>query len=123
MCVRKEDKERYRIPPNLRADPNAPENQSWAANAKSIEYVGQSGIQSCSPVGSGGASGCFAKMARMARAEREQNEGGGWADLVAAERAKRLSNIDAESQDIENRVKAEEAAAAAASNATGQPPQ
>lgn len=125
VCVRKEDKERYRIPPNLRSDPNSPASQSWLNTAKSIEYVGQSGIQSCSPVGSGGASGCFAKLARMAKAEREQEGNGGWADLVAAERAKRLSKIDAESEEIENQVKAEEAAdvAANSSNSTAQPPQ
>jgi len=37
-----------------------------------------------------------------------------WADLVAAEREKRLSTIDSDSEKIEERVKAEEAARAQA---------
>jgi hypothetical protein len=113
VCVRQAEKERYRIPPNLRNDPLDPKNQAWINRAQSIEYVGRSGAQSCSTAGAGGFSGCFAKIAADAKAERKQQDATSWADLVAAERAKRLGNLDAESDAIETRVKAEEAAEAA----------
>lgn len=115
VCARLPDAERYRIPKELRSDPNDPKTQSWMNRAESIEYVGRSGTDSCSPVGAGGATGCFAQMARAAKAERKAMMGSSsWADLVAAERAKRLSVIDADSEKIEAQAKAEEAAAAAA---------
>ncbi|HEX7872025.1 MAG TPA: hypothetical protein VF475_03880 [Sphingobium sp.] len=111
VCARLPDKDRYRIPKELRTDPNDPKVQSWLNRAESIEYVGKSGTDSCSPVGAGGATGCFQKLARNARAERKALLGdASWADLVSAERDKRLSTLDADSDAIEKRVKAEEAA-------------
>jgi hypothetical protein len=50
----------------------------------------------------------------QAKAERKLIGGADWSNLVAAERAKRLSNIDEESKTIEARVKAEEEARARA---------
>jgi hypothetical protein len=79
-----------------------------------MEYVGRTGTESCSPVGGGGATGCFAQLARMAKLERQAADNASWKDLVAAERGKRLSTIDADSEAIEARVVAEEKAAAAA---------
>lgn len=114
VCARMPDKDRYRIPTALRTDPNDPKVQSWLNRAESIEYVGKSGTDSCSPVGGGGFTGCFQQIARNAKAERKTMMGdASWADLVAAEREKRLSVIDADSREIEARVKAEEAAAKA----------
>jgi hypothetical protein len=114
VCARMAEKERYRIPEALRTDPNDPKVQSWMNRAQAIEYVGQSGTDSCSPVGGGGFTGCFQKMARNAKAERKALLGdASWADAVSAQREKRLSGIDAESEDVEGRVKAEEAAEAA----------
>ncbi|RVT41876.1 hypothetical protein [Sphingobium algorifonticola] len=114
VCGRKEEKDRYRIPEPLRGDPNAPANQAWGEQYRSLEYVGRSGIDSCTPSGIGGFTGCFQKLARAAKEEKRQADNASWADLVAAERARRLSTIDADSEAIEARVKAEEAARAAA---------
>jgi hypothetical protein len=112
VCARLPDSDRFRIPQELRTDPNDPRVQAWANRAKSIEYVGQSGTQSCSPVGAGGFTGCFQQISRAAREERRTMLGSsGWADLVAKERQKRLSTIDAESAAIEAKAKAEEAKA------------
>lgn len=111
VCARKGEEERYRIPEPLRGDPNKPVNQAWGERVRAMEYVGRSGTESCSPVGAGGATGCFAQLARLAKAERQQADNASWKDLVAAERAKRLSTIDADSKAIEARVKAEEQAA------------
>ena len=114
VCARKGEEERYRIPEPLRGDPNKPSNQAWGERVRSMEYVGRSGTESCSPSGAGGATGCFAQLARLAKAERQQADNASWKDLVAAEREKRLSTIDADSEAIEARVKAEEAAEAKA---------
>lgn len=114
VCARLAESERYRIPKELRTDPNDPKVQSWMNRAQSIEYVGREGTDSCSPTGIGGFTGCFQKMARAARAERRSMMGdASWADQVSAERQKRLSGLDAESEAVEKRVKAEEAAEAA----------
>ncbi|MBB6124170.1 hypothetical protein [Sphingobium subterraneum] len=120
VCVRQAESERYRIPENLRGtDPNLSTNQAWTNRVKSIEYVGRNGTQSCSPVGGGGFTGCFSQIAAQAKAERQQQDNVSWADLVAAERAKRLSVIDSDSKAIEERVKAEEAAKAKADAQAG----
>jgi len=73
VCARRPESERYRIPPNLREAPPTPENESWAEKAQALEMVGRSGIQSCSPVGPGGATGCLAELIRKARDERRAN--------------------------------------------------
>jgi len=118
VCARMAEKERYRIPEGLRTDPNDPKVQSWMNRAEAIEYVGREGTDSCSPVGGGGFTGCFQKMARAARAERNAMMGDvSWSSLVAAEREKRMAGLDAESEQVEARVKAEEAAAAAKAKA------
>ncbi|HEX8622017.1 MAG TPA: hypothetical protein VF718_08595, partial [Allosphingosinicella sp.] len=60
ICARRPETERYRIPRELRdtQPDDDPESASWAARAEALEYVGRGGIQSCSTVGPGGASGC-----------------------------------------------------------------
>ena len=113
VCARKGEEERYRIPEPLRGDPNQPSHQAWGERVRSMEYVGRGGTESCSPVGGGGATGCFAQLARLAKAERQAADSASWKDLVAAERARRLSTIDAESKAIEAQAVAEEKAQAA----------
>ncbi|HEX2764486.1 MAG TPA: hypothetical protein VHM92_11690 [Allosphingosinicella sp.] len=110
VCARKPDKERYRIPENLRGDPNAPENQAWAARATELQYVGRSGIGSCSPVGPGGASGCFNDIVRQARAERGMRDEVNWNALIESARRERLGKIDAQAEADEEDAKAREAA-------------
>lgn len=113
VCARLPDSDRYRIPTELRTDPNAPQVQSWASRARTIEYVGRTGTDSCTPVGGGGFTGCFQQLASKAREERKAMLGeGSWSDAVAKEREKRLGNLDAESEEIEAQVKADEAAQA-----------
>ena len=72
ICGRRAERDRYRIPQELRDDAASPdpENESWAVRAQSLEYVGRTGIQSCSTVGPGGFTGCWAELMRAARAER-----------------------------------------------------
>lgn len=121
VCARKGEEERYRIPEPLRGDPNQPSNQAWAERVRAMEYVGRTGTESCSPVGGGGFTGCFAQLARLAKAERQQADSASWKDLVEAERGRRLSTIDADSKAIEARVVAEEKAEAAGQEQTTPP--
>ena len=76
VCARRPETERYRIPKELRdsATEDDPESTSWAARAESLEYVGRTGIQSCSTVGPGGVSGCWNEMVRAWRRDRRQGE-------------------------------------------------
>lgn len=67
VCVRRDENERYRIPPELRDVRDLGANQSWLARSQAIEYVGRSGTMSCSPVGPGGFTGCTQELLRQAR--------------------------------------------------------
>jgi len=71
VCVRQPETERYRIPKELRDNEISPTNMSWAQRAKSVEFVGKNGTQSCSDGGTDGWTGCMKKMFAEARAERE----------------------------------------------------
>ncbi|MDT9598170.1 hypothetical protein [Sphingosinicella rhizophila] len=101
VCARKPEGERFRIPENLREDPNAPVNQSWINRAEQLEYVGRSGIGSCSTVGQGGMIGCFNDIVRAARAERATRDQVNWNQLIEEARQERLGRIDAQSEAIE----------------------
>lgn len=74
VCARKPESERYRIPERLRSIGPRQTRESWAARAKSFEYVGRTGIMSCSAVGPGGHTGCLQHII-----ERAENE---WDDQV-----------------------------------------
>jgi hypothetical protein len=75
ICARHPESERYRIPRQLRDQGDqGPEGTSWAEKAQSLEYVGRTGTQSCSPIGAGGWTGCWAQMMREARQERAHPE-------------------------------------------------
>jgi len=94
VCARKPESERYRIPKALRGNPNDPANQAWTNRASELQYVGRSGIGSCTPVGPGGASGCFNQLVRQARAERAGRDEVNWNALIEAARQERLGKID-----------------------------
>ncbi len=69
--------EPYRIPKALRDDrPVAAANQSWVNRAATADEVGRvaGGLpDTCSPVGTGGQSGCALQQARAFAAERRAN--------------------------------------------------
>jgi hypothetical protein len=104
VCARLDDKERFRIPTNLRDNPNDPVNQAWGARAVELQYVGRSGIGSCSPTGPGGASGCYNDLVRRARAERQGADSVNWDRLIDEARQERLSKIDQQARDDEEAV-------------------
>jgi hypothetical protein len=107
VCARKPEAERFRIPAPFRGgDPNSAVNTSWAERARSFETVGQTGINSCSPVGINGASGCMAKLIHDAYAERKQPTDVHFGKAIEAERAKRAATIDASTAAEQARVEA-----------------
>jgi hypothetical protein len=108
VCAALDEKERYRIPKKLRDNPNDLRNQAWASRVKSYQYVGESGIMSCTPTMSGGLSGCGLKDIDNAYAERKEDIGLVFGRLIAQARNERLAGIDAEADKIEEIVKEEE---------------
>jgi hypothetical protein len=98
VCARKPEGERFRIPENLRDDPNAPVNESWANRATELQYVGRTGIGSCSTVGAGGMIGCYNDLIRQARAERATRDSVNWNQLIEEARQERLGRIDAQAE-------------------------
>lgn len=71
ICVRAPENERYRIPQELRGESGEAAAARWGERAKQLEYVGASGTLSCTPVGPGGATGCYRELARKAREEQK----------------------------------------------------
>jgi hypothetical protein len=79
VCAREPESERYRIPKRLREKKrkNAPAVEAWSNTVRQLDYVSRAGLpNSCSPVGSGGFTGCYQQLLAQARAERraEQEE-------------------------------------------------
>ena len=72
VCARRPEAERYRIPPNMRQSGTPQEMESWAVKSKNLETVGQTGINSCSPVGPAGYTGCLTRVIEEAKGERKQ---------------------------------------------------
>ena len=73
VCSRRPEGERFRIPKELRTPIIiTPENQSWAAKANdTLNAGGASGTGSCSAVGGGGWTGCWAQQMRDAKRQRQ----------------------------------------------------
>lgn len=95
ICGRKPESERFRIPEPLR-EHSSPQNEAWSNKVIAYETVGRSGTMSCSPVGAGGWTGCSSKLIDQAYAEKRSDPSVHFGELIAAERAKRLSTVDAE---------------------------
>ena len=63
VCARRPETERYRIPPEVSVPgDNDPDSRSWAARARNLQEVGETGIGSCTTVGPGGSTGCLQEM-------------------------------------------------------------
>ena len=69
VCARKPETERYRIPERFRSGGPRQTREAWANKARSFETVGATGINSCSPVGPGGFTGCLTQVIKQAQTE------------------------------------------------------
>ena len=72
VCARRPESERYRIPEKYRPSGTRQQTEAWANKARVLETVGDTGINSCSPVGPGGYTGCLTQVIREARDQRQQ---------------------------------------------------
>ena len=108
VCARKPESERYRIPENLRDTPNAAGNQAWTNRAIELSYAGRSGTDSCSTSGPGGMTGCLQQIINTARSDYAQRDEVNWNRLIEEARQERLGRIDAESEAIEQELRAQE---------------
>jgi hypothetical protein len=72
VCARKPEAERYRIPDKLREGGSLQSRQSWANRAIAFETYGRTGINSCSPVGPAGFTGCTQQLINQAFKERRE---------------------------------------------------
>jgi hypothetical protein len=97
VCARKAESERFRIPEALRYT-DGPQTQAWAERVEQLEMVGKSGIMSCSPVGAGGFTGCTQELISKAYADKENASSVRFSEIIAEERAERLSTIDEDAE-------------------------
>ena len=73
ICVRAEETERYRIPQDLRNARVRPQQEAWAVRSQdALDPRAVGGIGSCTAVGPGGSTGCFAQEAAASRRENRQ---------------------------------------------------
>ena len=103
VCARKAEAERFRIPAPLRETPST-KTEAWAQRVLAYETVGRDGINSCSPVGPGGALGCTQKLIRNAYAEKKGATDVNFARMIEEERAKRAGTVDADAAATQARV-------------------
>jgi hypothetical protein len=76
VCARLPESERYRIPKRFRQlKKGDAASRSWGDRVRTLETVSRFGRpNSCSPVGSGGQTGCLQQFLRQAREEREYDK-------------------------------------------------
>ena len=109
VCARLPDSDRFRIPPNLRDNPNEPASQSWAGRATELSYVGRTGTDSCSTVGGGGFTGCFNQLVSQARAERRAAGNDiNFTRMIEEARARRNQQIEEQAQQAEEDAQRQE---------------
>ena len=103
VCARKSEGERFRIPEPLR-EHRSPQNESWNNRVLAYETVGRSGTMSCSATGAGGWTGCQGQLIKQAYGEKATDPSLKFAQMIAEERAKRLSTIDQDAAETQARV-------------------
>lgn len=75
VCVHRPETERYRLPKDQQLQGTRQERQSWAKRSQALKTVGKTGINSCSPVGPAGHTGCLIQEIQQSRrAAQEQTE-------------------------------------------------
>ncbi|MEM6827202.1 MAG: hypothetical protein AAF553_04600 [Pseudomonadota bacterium] len=103
VCEILVEAERYRIPSNLRTSDN-PANVSRSRQVEKFRYAGAFGIMSCDPAGAGGSVGCTQRMIDAAYQDKEKSSRVRFAQLIEQARQERLSTIDMEAAEEQERV-------------------
>ncbi|GAA0728846.1 hypothetical protein [Sphingomonas japonica] len=75
VCARIDQEDLYRIPKKLRKAKYHPASTAWAARAETVSEVNRIGLpNSCSPVGTGGQTGCTMQFIQQSRAARRADD-------------------------------------------------
>ena len=72
VCARKPESERFRIPERYRQSGPRQTRESWSNKAIAFETYSRNGINSCSPVGPSGITGCTQQLINQAFKERKE---------------------------------------------------
>ena len=72
VCARKPESERFRIPERYRQSGPRQTREAWANKAIAFETYSKNGINSCSPVGPSGLTGCTQQLINQAFKERKE---------------------------------------------------
>jgi hypothetical protein len=72
VCVHRPETERYRLPKNQQLQGTRQERQSWSNRSQSVMNAGKTGINSCSPVGPAGHTGCLIQEINQAKQESRE---------------------------------------------------
>ena len=76
VCARKPEADRYRIPERFRSSGPRQTREAWANRARAFETVGATGINSCSPVGPSGFTGCLKQVIDQAKSQSDEAAAG-----------------------------------------------
>ena len=76
VCARKPESERYRIPERYRQGGSPQSREAWASKAIAFETVIGNGLNSCSPIGPAGFTGCQQQLISQAFKERADEDAG-----------------------------------------------
>ena len=76
VCARKPESERFRIPERYRQSGPRQTREAWANKAIAFETYSKNGINSCSPVGPSGLTGCTQQLINQAFKERREEAEG-----------------------------------------------
>lgn len=95
--------EQYRIPRSLRQT-TGPGTEAWADRVREFQTVGEFGINSCSPAGAGGFTGCTQELIAKAYEDRANAPGQRFGQIIEEARAERLGTIDAAAAEEQARV-------------------
>lgn len=109
VCARQAESERFRIPEAMRFT-DGPQTQAWAQRVERLEMVGKSGIMSCSPTGAGGFTGCTQELIAKAYDDKENAPSVRFSEIIAEQRAERLSTIDEDAERTQEEVESIERA-------------
>jgi hypothetical protein len=72
VCVHRPETERYRLPKNQQLLGTRQQRESWSNKSQTVMNAGKTGINSCSPVGPAGHTGCLIQEIQQARQESQE---------------------------------------------------
>lgn len=72
VCARRPEADRYRIPERFRTGGPRQLRETWVDKARQLETVSATGVNSCSPVGPGGHTGCLVQVINQAKRQARE---------------------------------------------------